>query len=146
MRSNKKGSRTQLWINLLLFVFGCLFSWFAWYVTQPQTPIAMTAALSFGFGTVILLGLLAYFDSAAHTRVTRFFIDFLFGLAIVALLYVYLIGLLLMWQVIGATVLLVAALAGLFAFRQPNRPVDRGPMPPDYFGEQAHDHDPDAGK
>ncbi|WP_054662846.1 hypothetical protein [Lacticaseibacillus camelliae] len=139
MRSNRKGSRTQLWINLLLFVFGCLFSWFAWYVTQPQTPVAMTAALSFGFGTVILVGLLAYFDSATHTRWGRFFVDLGLGLAIVALLYVYLIGLVVMWQVIVAVVLVIAALAGLFALRKPNRAADRGPMPPDYFGEEEHD-------
>lgn len=140
MRSNSKGSRTGLWIDLLLFVFGCLFSWFAWYVTQPQTPMAMTAALSFGFGTVILVGLLAYFDSAAHTRWSRFLVDLGFGLALVALFYVYLIGLFMMWQVIAAVVLLVAALAGLFAIRRPNLPNGRGPMPPDYFGEEVHEN------
>lgn len=130
MRTTKKASHTQLWINVLLFVFGCLFSWFAWYVTLPETPVAKMAALSFGFGLVILIGLLAYFDTAARTRMSRFWVDLLFGAGIVALMYVYLIGLLVMWQVIVGIAGGVLALAGLFALREPHHISDRGPLPP----------------
>lgn len=137
MRSKKSKSHTQLWINLLLFGFGCLFSWFAWYVTQPQTPVAMIAALSFGFGIVILIGLLAYFDTAARTRLSRFWVDLLFGWGLVAFGYIYLIGLVFMWQVIVGIAVVILALAGLFALREPHHIVDRGPMPPDLFGEET---------
>ena len=107
------------WVNGILLVFGALFTGFAWYATNPKTLVAQVSTVSFGFGLVVLIGLLAYLDDRPFTRVGRFAVDLLVGLAIVALMYVFMIGITVYWQVMAIAGGIVLLLAALFAIRKP---------------------------
>ncbi|WP_125703992.1 hypothetical protein [Lacticaseibacillus daqingensis] len=109
------------WTWAVLILAAAAFTGFAWFVTQPTDALTMVSTGSFGVGLVALIWLLAYFDEAPSGRFSRFLIDTVFGLAIVALIYVYMIGFIVYPEFIGGAAGVVVVLAGLFAIRRPNR-------------------------
>lgn len=122
--AKKHSTHSNVWTWILLVLAAAGFTGFAWFVTQPTDALTMVSTGSFGVGLVVLIWLLAYFDELAQGRFTRFLADAVIGLAIVALIYVYMIGFIVYPEFIAGAVAIVLVLAALFAIRQANGAID----------------------
>ncbi|WP_461225086.1 hypothetical protein [Lacticaseibacillus suihuaensis] len=117
-------SRSRVGEAITLIVAALLFTGFAWFVTQPDTALAMTSTASFGVGLTILIWLLAFFDDWAKGRGSRFVLDLVIGSAMVTLIYVYMIGFIVYPEFMYGAFGVVLVLAALFAIRKPTRGND----------------------
>lgn len=118
MTDKRAEKRTQQWIYAILAVAGLAFTGFGWFVTQPTTIMAMVSTISFGFGLVVLIWALVTFDDRMTNRWVRFALDLGIGLAIVALIYVFMLGFKLYAEFAIGAGLVVLVLALLFAARK----------------------------
>lgn len=118
MSHAKKNITPWGWLAVVV-IATAVFIWFAWFVLNPKTPLAIASSISFGIGLTVGNVLLAHFDSAAKTRLGRFGVDVLIGGLMLLFIYLFMLGFTFDIKYVVTAVAFVLIFSGLFAIRQP---------------------------
>lgn len=112
----KKGHSYGLFC--LLFVAAAVFAWVGWFASNPQDFMSKMACISLGVGLAVGVWLLVGLDASCQTRLGRFWIDLIIGMAMMALIYLFMLGFAFSWLFTGGAIAIVVVLSLLFAARR----------------------------
>ncbi|MFD1483923.1 hypothetical protein ACFQ5J_01495 [Lacticaseibacillus baoqingensis] len=116
MSHAKKGHAYGLFFLLLLAAI--LFGAIGWFVIHPQTVLAMATTVSLGVGLAVGIWLLIGLDASCQTKRGRFLVDLIIGGAMMALIYVFMLGIVFDGIFTFGAIGIVVVLALLFSLRQ----------------------------
>ncbi|MFD1432607.1 hypothetical protein [Lacticaseibacillus yichunensis] len=114
----KHGDHRTAITVVLVIVLAAIFSGYGWFVYHPDDLFAMASVICFGIGLAVGLWLLAWLDGNAHSRFGRFCLDFFFGAALIAFIWIFLLGLTFYFEFFMVALGVLLILSALFTLRK----------------------------
>lgn len=105
-------------VFLILLIAAAVFTWIGWFATNPHSFVGRLSTFSLGLGLALGVWFLVGVDQLARTRKARFVADLVIGGVMVALIYLFMLGLSANWLYMVMAAGTVLVLSGLFALRR----------------------------